>query len=333
MKIAILDDYQGVATELVDWNEVADVTVVPFRDHVCDEAAVIARLEGFQGIMRIRERTEFPRSVLQALPNLKLILATGMRNARSLDLAAADELGITVCATDVHHTTTVEVVWMMLLALMRGLRPESESLRAGGWQWGLGRGLEGKTLGIVGLGKMGQPVAKIAQAFGMRVLAWSPNLTPERTAPFGVECAAKDELFTKSDVVTIHMPDTNATRGVLGAREIGLMKPTAYLINTARPALVDDAALQAALRDGRIAGAGIDVFEHEPLPRDHPYRTLPNVIATPHIGFVTLENYEIFFRQSLENLKAYLAGSPIRIINSDKPFLESSPMAGEAYQA
>ncbi len=333
MKIAVLDDYQGVATELVDWSIVDGVTIVPFRDHVFEEAELIARLAGFDAIMRIRERTDLTRSVLEALPDLKLILATGMRNARSLDLATTDARGITVCATDVHHTTTVEIVWLMLLALFRGYRQESELLRSGGWQWGLGRGLEGKTLGIVGLGKMGQPVARIAQAFGMQVIAWSPNLTPQRTAPFDVACVSKEELFRRADAVTIHMPDTNATRGVVGADEIALMKPTAFLINTARPALVDDEALIAALTARRIAGAGIDVFEPEPLAKDHPYRSLPNVIATPHIGFVTLENYEIFFRQSLENLQAYLQGAPIRVITSEKPFLETSPMAGEAYRA
>jgi phosphoglycerate dehydrogenase-like enzyme len=333
MRIAILDDYQGVANELVDWSEAPGVTVVPFRDHVHEEHELIARLAGFDGVMRIRERTVFSRSVIEALPDLKLILATGMRNARSLDLNAAAERGITVCATDVHHATTVEVVWMMLLALFRGYRQETESLRAGGWQWGLGRGLEGKTLGIVGLGKMGQPVATVAHAFGMKVIAWSPNLTPERCQPHGAECVSKDELFKRADAVTIHMPDTNATTGIVGAHEIALMKPTAFLINTARPALVDEAALIEALTSNRIAGAGIDVFETEPLARDDVYRTLPNVIATPHIGFVTLENYEFFFQQSLENLKAYLAGTPIRVINPEKPFLETSPMAGEDYKA
>ncbi len=333
MKIAVLDDYQGVTHELVDWSEVPGVTIVPFRDHVYDEAALVARLQGFDGVMRIRERTEFTRSVIEALPNLKLILATGMRNARSLDLAAAEEHGITVCATEVHHATTVEIVWMMLLALFRGYRQESESLRAGAWQWGLGRGLEHKTLGIVGLGKMGQPVARVAHAFGMKVIAWSPNLTPERAAAHNAECVTKEELFRLSDAVTIHMPDTNATNGIVGAKEIGLMKETAFLINTARPALVDEAALLDALRNNKIAGAGVDVFETEPLERDSVYRTLPNVIATPHIGFVTLENYEIFFRESLENLKAYLAGAPIRTIDSQKPFLETSAMAGEDYKA
>ncbi len=333
MKLAILDDYQGVATSLVDWSEAPGVTVVPFRDHVFETRELIARLESFEAVMRIRERTVFSGDVIAALPNLELVLATGMRNARSLDLAATDARGITVCATDVHHTTTVEVVWMMLLALFRGYRQETQSLRSGAWQWGLGRGLEGKTLGILGLGKMGQPVARIAHAFGMKVIAWSPNLTSERCAPHNATCVSKDDLFRNADAITIHMPDTNATAGIVGAREIALMKPSAFLVNTARPALVDEAALIDALQNNRIAGAGIDVFETEPLPRENIYRTMPNVVATPHIGFVTLENYQIFFRQCLENLKAYRAGNPIRVINSAKPFLETSPMAGEAYRA
>ncbi|MGI9524153.1 MAG: D-2-hydroxyacid dehydrogenase family protein [Hyphomicrobiaceae bacterium] len=331
MRIAILDDYQGVGTTLVDWHEAGDVTVVPYRDHVEDEPSIAARLAPFDCVMRIRERTTFSRTVIDALPKLKLILATGMRNARSIDLAATDAKGITVCATDVHHTTTVEIVWMMLLALFRGYHRETKSLSAGAWQWGLGRSLEGKTLGIVGLGKLGQPVARIAQSFGMRVIAWSPNLTPERTARFGVCNVSKEELFRTADAVTIHMPDTNATRGIVGQTELGLMKSSAFLINTARPGLVDQDALLLALRNNRIAGAGLDVFDIEPLPRDSVWRALPNVIATPHIGFVTLENYEIFFQQSLENLKAYLAGEPIRVITSDRPFLDSSPMAGEVY--
>ena len=333
MRLAILDDYHSVSMELVDWREARGVTVVPFRDHVFDEDELVARLAGFDAIMRIRERTEFPRRVLERLPDLKLILATGLRNARSLDLAAAADLGITVCTTDVHHATTVEVVWAMLLSLFREVPTETASLRAGGWQVRLGRGLEAKTLGIVGLGKMGQPVAKVAQAFGMNVIAWSPNLTAERAATHGVRAVSKRELFAGADAVTIHMPDTNATTGIVGRDEIAAMKPTAFLINTARPALVDQDALIGALQAGRIAGAGLDVFDLEPLPTDHPYRTMANVLATPHIGFVTLENYEIFYSQSLENLKAYLAGEPIRVIDVERPFLDTSPMAGEAYKA
>ena len=331
MRLAILDDYHGVSNQIVDWSTAPGVTVVPFRDHVFDESELIARLHGFDAVMRIRERSEFSRRVIEGLPELKLILATGMRNARSLDLAATDERGITVCATDVQHTSTVEIVWAMLLDLFRGVSSEAASLRAGGWQVRLGHSLEGKTLGIVGLGKMGQPVARIAQAFGMTVIAWSPNLTPERTKPFQVECVSKHDLFARADAVTIHMPDTNATAGIVGRAEIDAMKPAAVLINTARPALVDQDALLDALRERRIAGAGIDVFATEPLPLADPYTELPNVIATPHIGFVTQQNFEIFYRQSIENLKAYLAGAPIRVITSKSPFLATSPMAGETY--
>ena len=331
MRLAILDDYQGVALDIVDWRRVPGVVVVPFRDHVHDEDQLVARLAGFEAIMRIRERTAFPRSVLSRLPCLKLLLATGMRNARSLDLQAADELGITVCTTDALHQTTVEVTWALIIALMRGLPQETASLRAGGWQAGLGRGLAGKTLGIVGLGNMGVPVARIAKVLGMRVIAWSRNLTPERTAPHGVECVSKEGLFRQSDVVTLHLPHSDTTEGTVGAAEIAAMKETAFLINTARPRLVDEPALISALQEGRIAGAGLDVYEIEPLPAGHPFRTLPNVIATPHIGFVTEENMRMFFEESLENLSAYLRGKPVNRISAAQPFLPDSQVAKQMH--
>jgi len=327
MRLAIIDDYQSVWDRFVDWKQARGVTVVPFRDHVFTDAELIARLTEFDAVMRIRERTEFPRHILESLPKLKLMLCTGMRNGRSIDLQAAQDRGITVCATGVHHNTTVEVVWLMLLSLFRGFTGEVASLRAGGWQRGLGYGLENKKLGIIGLGHMGQPVAKVAQAFGMQVIAWSPNLTPARTAPFGVEAVSKEELFRRSDAITIHMPLSDRTIGVVGKEDIARMKPGAFLVNTSRPQLVDDDALLAALRAGRIGGAGLDVFAIEPLPADHAYRILPNVLATPHIGFVTQENYEIFFRESLENLQAYLAGKPVRTITPDNPFLPDAPLA------
>lgn len=332
MKLAILDDYQSVATKLVDWSTVDDLTVVPFHDHVFDEDELIGRLEGFDAVMRVRERTEFPRRVLEALPNLKLILATGMRNARSIDLAATDELGITVCTTDALHQTTVEVTWLMILALFRNFPQEYNSLRSGGWQHGLGCGLAGKTLGIIGLGNMGQPVARIGQGFGMNVVAWSPNLTPERTAPFDVECVAKEDLFTRSDVVSIHIPHADSTEGLVGAKELSLMKPTAFLINTSRPKLVDEEPFLESLVEKRIGGAGLDVFNIEPLPKDHPYRRLDNVIATPHVGFVTEENYRIFFEESLRNLKAYISGKPVNTIGGDTPFLPDSQVAKQMHQ-
>lgn len=333
MRLAVLDDYQGLATKLVDWKRAPDVTVVPFRDHVHDQEELIGRLTEFDVVMRIRERTEFPRAVLQRLPRLKLILATGMRNARSIDLEAADELGIVVSTTDALHQTTVEVTWALILSLFRRMPQETASLRAGGWQMGLGRGLAGRTLGILGLGNMGIPVAQIGKGFGMKVVAWSPNLTPERTAPYGVECVPKAELFVHSDVVTVHMPLSERTAGLVGAEEIRTMRSDSYLINTSRPQIVSEAALIAALSENRIGGAGLDVFEVEPLPLNHPFRTLPNVVATPHIGFVTEENYRMFFEESLENLVAFRNGRPVHVITAARPFLPDSQVSRQMHIA
>ncbi|PVE24903.1 hydroxyacid dehydrogenase [Microvirga sp. KLBC 81] len=315
MRVAILDDYQASALKLADWGSIPNAVVVPFTDHVHEEKQLIDRLSEFEVVLRIRERTEFPRSTLERLPKLKLLLATGMRNARSIDLPAARDLGITVCTTEAYHQTTVEITWGLILMLMRRMSLEAASLRNGGWQLGLGLGLAGRTLGILGLGNMGQPVARIGQGFGMRVVAWSPNLTPERTAPHGVECVSKEELFANSDVITIHIPHSDTTEGIVSAADIARMKRSAFLINTSRPRLVDQSALLDALFHHRIAGAGLDVFDVEPLPLEHPYRYLQNVIATPHIGFVTEENYRLFFNQSIENLKAFLDGKPIRVIS------------------
>jgi len=314
MRIAMLDDYQGITHQIVDWSKVPEATVVPFTDHVHDEDQLVARLQDFDGVMRIRERTEFPRRVLERLPKLKLLLATGMRNKLSIDLDAARELGITVTTTEAIHSTTVEVTWALILSLMRNMPRETASLRAGGWQIGLGRSLGGKTLGILGLGNMGTPVARIGQNFGMKVIAWSPNLTPERTAEHNVECVSKAELFSRSDVLTIHIPLADATRNIVSAEDIGRMNKRAILINTSRPALVDQEALISALKENRIGGAGVDVYPVEPIPQDDPYRHLPNVVATPHVGFVVEENYKLFYEQSLENLAAFIAGKPIRII-------------------
>jgi phosphoglycerate dehydrogenase-like enzyme len=326
MRLAILDDYQGFSSTFAGWNTVPQASIVAFRDHVSDARELIARLSDFDAVMRIRERTEFPRLVLESLPRLKLILATGMRNARSIDLRAAGELGIVVCTTDAFHQSTTEITWALILSLFRRLPQEIASLRAGGWQLGLGRGLDGRTLGIVGLGNMGVPVARIGQGFGMRVLAWSPNLTPERTAPYGVECVSKSELFARSDVVSVHMPLGDSTKGLIGAVEINKMKRDAYLVNTSRSQIVDEGVLLAALMEGRIAGAGLDVFDIEPLPPGHPIRTLPNVVATPHIGFVTNDNYLKFFDESLLNLIAFLNGRPIRTITATQPFISGSQL-------
>ena len=317
MRIAFLDDYQSVALRMADWSRLPkDVELVSFADHVADEDALVARLKGFDAVCRVRERTAFLRSVLERLPDLKLLLATGIRNARSIDLAAAEELGINVCVTGSHHFPTVEVVWAMILSLFRGVHTEHASLKVGGWQRGLGRCVRGKTIGIIGLGNLGIPVAEVARAFGMRVVAWSPNLTPERAAAAGGMAVSKEALFSESDVVTIHMPESERSIGIVGAADIARMKRQAFLINTSRPGLVDQAALVAALTEGHIGGAGLDVFDIEPLPGDHPYRYLPNVLATPHIGFVIEENYEIYFGETLENILAYLEGKPIRVLDA-----------------
>lgn len=331
MRLAILDDYQGVAAKIVDWHSVSGVQVVPFRDHVHDPDALVDRLADFDAVMRIRERTEFPRSVLERLPKLKLILATGMRNARSLDLVACDDLGITVSTTDALHQTTVEVTLALIISLTRNLPQETGSLRMGGWQQKLGKGLGGRTLGIVGLGNMGIPVSQIAKILGMKVIAWSRNLTPERTAPHGVECVSKEELFRRSDVITLHLPHSDTTEGTVGAAELALMKKDAFIINTARPALIDEAALVEALQQQRIGGAGLDVFTIEPLPDGHPFRTLPNVVATPHVGFVTEENIRMFYEQSLENLAGFIAGKPINVITGAAPFLPDSQVARQMH--
>ena len=331
MRLAILDDYQGLSHEIVDWKQVPDLSVVAFRDHVHREDELISRLEEFDVVMRIRERTEFPSSVLRRLPRLRLLLASGMRNARSIDLKVTDELGITVCTTDAVHQTTVEVTWALILSLFRRIPQETSSLRAGGWQTGVGSGLAGKTLGVIGLGNMGIPVSQVAKLFGMNVVAWSRNLTPERAASHGVMAVNKAELLSTSDVVTLHLPLTDETEGIVGAADIGLMKRGAFFINTSRPQLVDEGALVRALSSGAIGGAGLDVFNIEPLPLDHPFRTLPNVVATPHIGFVTSKNMDQFYRQSLENLLAYRAGRPINVITSVSPFLPDSQVAAQMH--
>lgn len=319
MRIAVLDDYQNYSARWGGWSRIADLEVAAFRDHAATEDDLVARLSGFDVVMRIRERAAFPRNVLTRLPNLKLILATGIRNADSIDLAAAQELGVTVCATQARHGTTVDLTWALILALARRLPQETAALRAGGWQIGLGRSVSGMTLGVVGVGNIGLPVARIGLAFGMRVLGWSPRMTPDRAHGLGVEFASKEALFAESDIVTIHLPAAPGTLGLVDAAAIARMRADAYLINTSRAAIVDQDALLAALAANRIAGAGLDVFDIEPLPPAHPFRTLPNVLATPHIGFVTDENYELFFQQSLENLKAFRAGRPIRVISADRP--------------
>jgi len=312
MRIAVLDDYQGVALAMADWSVLAKgVAVVSFRDHVAEEDRLAGRLAEFDIVCRMRERTPFPRTLIARLPRLKLICATGARNP-DIDLDAARDHGVTVCVTESFGRTTVEIAWWLLLSLFRRVVAEHQHVRSGGWQAQLGQAVVGKTLGIIGLGRLGSGVARVGKAFGMEVLAWSPRLTAERAEAEGARAVPLETLLGRADAVSIHAPLTACSRGLIGAGELARMRPGAFLVNTSRGPIVDEAAVVAALRGGLLGGFGVDVFEIEPLPPDHPFRHLPNVIATPHIGYVTEEAYRIYFRQTVENIAAFCAGWPIR---------------------
>ena len=314
LRCVVLDDYQHVATELADWSPIEDtVEVVSLREHLDDEAELAAALATADIVVTLRERVPFPASLLARLPRLKLLIASGMRNT-VIDHAAAKAHGVTVCGTASSSTPPVELTWALLLGLARGIVEENNSLRGGGpWQRTVGADLHGRTLGLLGLGRIGSRVAQVGLAFGMRVTAWSRHLTKERAAEVGVQLAAsKEELLAASDFVSVHLALGDRTRGLLGPAELALLKPTAYLINTSRAAIVDQDALLAALHEGRIAGAGLDVFDTEPLPADHPIRTAPRLLATPHLGYVSHANYTTYYGQAVENIQAYLAGSPVR---------------------
>jgi phosphoglycerate dehydrogenase-like enzyme len=314
IQVAVLDDYQGVALEMADWSRLAgraDVTV--FRDHLEDPAAVVERLKPFDVICAMRERTPLPRSILEQLPNLKMIASAGPRNA-SIDVAAARARGVVVCGTRSSPHAPAELTWALILAMIRNLPAESASLRSGGWQISIGEDLEGRTLGVLGLGRIGGRVARVGRAFGMEVIAWSQNLTREAAEAQGARLVSKEDLFRQSDIVTIHLVLSGRTRGVVGAPELALMKPGAYLVNTSRGPLVDERALLEALEGRRIAGAALDVFDVEPLPTEHPFRSLDNVLATPHVGFVTRSVYAMFYQDTVENIQAWLDGSPVRVV-------------------
>jgi phosphoglycerate dehydrogenase-like enzyme len=314
VNIAILDDYQNVALKCADWSPLqgrSKITV--FNDHVSDPAALVERLKPFEVISVMRERTPLPRSIIEQLPNLKLIASNAPRNA-SIDLAAAKERGITVCGTGYSSTATVELTWALIHALVRKLPAEHASVRNGGWQLSVGDDLYGKTLGIVGLGNIGSQVAKVARAFGMNVIAWSQNLTPEKAEEHGARLVAKEALFRQADIVTVHLVLSKSTIGIIGATELELMKSAAYLINTSRGPLIDEGALVAALKNHRIAGTALDVYDIEPLPLDHPFRSMENAITTPHIGYVTKGIYETFYGHTVENILAWLDGHPIRVM-------------------
>jgi phosphoglycerate dehydrogenase-like enzyme len=313
IQIAILDDYQGVALQSADWSVLKGKTeITVFRDHLADSGALVERLKPFDILCVMRERTPLIRSILEQLPNLKLIASTALRNA-SIDLPAAHERGITVCYTGYTSHGAIELTWALILALVRNVPAEFLSTRTGKWQISIGGDLEGQTIGIVGLGNIGGRIAKIAQAFGMNVIAWSQNLTRESAAEYGALLVAKEELFRIADIVTIHLVLSRRTKGIVGATELGLMKPTAYFVNTSRGPLVDEHALVNALQNRAIAGAALDVFDVEPLPASHPFRSLDRLLVTPHIGFVTNETYKIFYQDTVENIAAWLNGAPIRV--------------------
>ncbi|MGX5391483.1 D-2-hydroxyacid dehydrogenase family protein [Streptomyces anulatus] len=314
LRCAVIDDFQSVATTVVDWSPVtADVEVVSFTEHLATEDEAAAALVDFDIVVTLRERVPFPAGLFARLPRLRLLVASGMRNS-VIDFDAAKRHGVTVCGTASSSTPPVELTWALILGLARGIVPEAEALRTDGpWQSTLGADLHGRTLGLLGLGKIGGRVAQVGRAFGMEVLAWSHNLTKERTDEVGATLAAsKEDLLASSDFVSVHLALGDRTRGLIGAAELALMRPTAYLVNTSRAAIVDTDALLAALRADAMAGAATDVFDIEPLPAGHPVRTAPRLLATPHLGYVSRANYETYYGQAVENIRAFLDGQPVR---------------------
>ena len=314
LRCAILDDYQNVAMSMADWSTISDkVEVNTFTQHFDNEDDLVNHIKDYEILVIMRERTAFPAEVLERLPKLKLLITTGTRNS-SIDLNAASALEVIVCGTASNSEPPVELTWALILGLARNIVPEHQAIRNNGpWQSSVGRDLYGKKLGLLGLGKIGSRVARVGQAFGMDVLAWSQNLSKFQADELGVRLASsKEELLETSDFVSIHLVLSDRTRGLIGKEELKRMKPSAYLINTSRAAIVDRMALSEALRNNWIAGAGLDVFEYEPLPHNDELRELPNVLTTPHLGYVTQRNYSTFYQHALEDIKAFLSGEPIR---------------------
>ena len=316
-RCAILDDFQNVALKVADWSKVSgDLDIKVFNEHLGGPDNVVKALQGFQIVCAMRERTGFPRAVIEKLPDLKLLITTGMRNA-SIDMAAAADKGVTVCGTGSFGSPTSGIAIGLMLELTRHIGYENARLKAGEtWQVTIGPELEGMTLGILGLGKLGTRTAMIGKAFGMKVIAWSQNLTPEKCKEAGVDYVTKEELFKQSDFISIHVVLSQRSRGIVGAAEFALMKPTAYLINTSRGPIVDEAAMLAALRDKKIGGAGLDVFDVEPLPKDHPLRKMDNVVLTPHLGYVALKNYQNYFAGVVEDIRGFIDGKPVRVMTN-----------------
>lgn len=315
LRCAILDDYQQVALTAADWSRVSDqVEIKCIHRHIDQVDELLEQIADCEIVVIMRERTPFRASLLSRLPRLKLLVTTGMRNA-SIDLTAAAAQGITVSGTGGAGNATAELTWALIMGLARNIVLEHNAIRNGQWQSTIGTDLYGKTLGVLGLGKLGSKIAKFGHAFGMDVLAWSQNLTQDRADEVGVKLAAsKEELLERSDFVSIHLVLSDRTRGLIRAEDLKRMRPSAYLINTSRAPIVDQAALAEALQNGWIAGAAVDVFEVEPLPKDDIYRSLPNLLTTPHIGYVSKANYEAFYRDVVEDIEAYLSGAPIRTL-------------------
>ncbi|MDR6550042.1 D-2-hydroxyacid dehydrogenase family protein [Paenibacillus qinlingensis] len=316
LRCAILDDYQQVALTSANWERIMDkVEVKSIGHHIDQPEELLEQIADCEIIVIMRERTPFRAELLAQLPNLKLLITTGMRNA-SIDMSAAASQDIIVCGTGGAGNATAELTWALLLGLARNIVVEHNAIRSGQWQSTLGTDLYGKTLGVLGLGKLGSKIAKFGQAFGMDVMAWSQNLTKERTDEVGVKLAAsKEELLENSDFISIHLVLSDRTRGLIGAGELNRMRRSAYLVNTSRAPIVDQTALADVLQSGRIAGAAVDVFDVEPLPKDDIYRSLPNLLTTPHIGYVSKANYEAFYRDVVEDIEAYLFGEPVRRLN------------------
>ena len=313
-KIAILDDYANCSLDMADWKSLPDgFEPVVFTDNLVDPDALVERLKGFEVVCAMRERTPFPTSVVSRLPDLKLFITSGMRY-KSVDLATLKANGVVCCGTESPGFTTVEHTWALIFAVARHVPHDDRIMKQGGWQTRMPFDLRGKTLGIMGLGRLGGMVANIAPAFGLKVVAWSENLTAERCAEVGAELVSKEDLFRRSDIVTIHMLLSDRSTGLITAKEFGLMKPTAVLVNTSRGPIVDQTALIDVLKSGKIRGAAVDVYDHEPLPADSPLRDLDRLVMTPHTGYVSEDTYQLFYGQMVENIKAWHAGSPTREI-------------------
>jgi len=315
VQVAVLDDYQDLARHYGPWEELGDVIeLTVFHDHISNDGVIRDLLAGYEVIVAMRERTPFTGARLASLPNLKLLVTTGMGNA-AIDMDAAAALDIVVCGTAGLTTPTVELTWGLIIGLARHIAEEDRQVREGGWQHSIGPELSGRTLGLVGFGRLGRRVAAVAQAFEMNVMAWSQNLDADAARGAGVEPVERDALFSRADVLSIHTRLSDRTRGLVGERELGLMKTSALLVNTSRGPIVDEKALLTALTDGTIGGAAIDVYDKEPLPVDHPIRSAPHTLLTPHLGYVTIGNYQLFYREAVEDIAGYLGGNPVRVLN------------------